>query len=61
MVLELGLAEGREFESHLCNLHVCFPFGIYWMLNVSPHLGVGLHVRESVKKYDMHIESKSAF
>ena len=28
MVLELGLVRDHEFASCLCNLHVCFLFGI---------------------------------
>ena len=39
---------------HLVSIFSNFPF-----YGISLRVGMGLHVRESVKEYDMHIELKS--
>ena len=53
MVSEPNLARGHGFKPPLCNLFpICLfksPWRTLFGLFDSPHAGIGLHVRESVK------------
>ena len=67
MVSELGLARGHKFEPSLCNFNICSLFvylevfsGLCGLLD-SPRAQVWgcMHVREGVKKHDIHIKPNS--
>ena len=56
MVSKPSLVRGHGFKPHICNL---FPIWTLFGLFDSPLASMGLHMREGVKRHDIHIKLKS--
>ena len=63
MISEFGLARGFGFETSFCNLFLICLFESTWrtlfgLFDIS-RAGIELHVRDDLKRHDIHIKHKS--